>query len=286
MMWWRLVVLVVAVVMTGCSSTPVAQDIAQNQANEIVAVLAENGISAIARKGSGGQSRYSVEVDSEHYTEAVSLLHRHGLPGEPKRSFTELVSPQGLIPNSREMESLRLDRALGVELEEALQNYPGVASARVIVRSSFMKEGAEPGVSAVVQRLPDAQVNAEALTGIIARAVPGVVTERILVAIEVAATPPTGAALVEGAVNNDGHVVRVPLVPFVFLRVPKDEYNYFVFGLLGCLFVLGLVGAVVGYWWGFYHRTKPGFDDDMVESRSLRLERPRRDVPEIEGRSE
>lgn len=285
MKWWRsVVVFVAAVVMTGCSSTPIAQDIGQSQANEIVALLADNGISAIARKGSGGQGRYLVEVDSEYYTQAVSLLHRHNLPGEPKRSFSDLVTPHGFIPNSREMESLRLDRALGVEIEEALQNYPGVASARVIVRSSFLKDGGEPGVSAVVQRHIDGEVNVEALSGIIARAVPGVAPERILVAVEVAPAPLSGAAVVEGAVNNAGAVVRVPLVPFVFLRVPKDEYNYFVFGLVGALLVLGGVGAILGYWFGFYHRTKPGFDEDLVDPRQLRLERARRDVPEIEGR--
>ncbi len=285
MMSWRSVVAVIAVVvMTGCGSTPIAQDIAQNQANEIVALLADNGISSAARKSSGGQGRYVVEVDAEHYTQAISLLHRAGLPGEPRRSFSDMVMPQGLIPNSREMESLRLDRALGVEIEEALQNHPGVASARVIVRSSFVKEGGEPGVSAIVQRHVDANVNIEALTGIIARAVPGIAPERIMVALETATSQPSGVASVEGAVNAAGSVVRVPLVPFVFLRVPKDEYNYFVFGFVGALVVLCGVGAVIGYWFGFYHRTKPGYDEDMVDPRQLRLDRSRRDVPEIEGR--
>jgi hypothetical protein len=73
-------------------------------------------------------------------------------------------------------------------------------------------------------------------------------------------------------------------VPFLFLRVPKDEYNYFVFGLVGALLVLALVGAILGYWWGFYHRGKSGLDDVGGDPRQLRLERARREIPEIEGR--
>jgi type III secretory pathway lipoprotein EscJ len=282
--WRTIAMLVVAVWLAACSSTPIAQDIAQSQANEIVALLADNGISAVAHKSGGGQGRYTVEVAAEHYTAAVSLLHRHGLPGEVKRSFADMVAPQGLIPNSREMEALRLDRALGVELEETLLNYPGVVAARVIVRSSFLKEGATPGVSAVIQHRAESPVNAEALSAVISRAVPGVAPERILVALEVAAPRGGGDSGVEGAVNLAGEVVRIPLVPFLFLRVPKDEYNYFVFGLVGGLLVLGIVGAIVGYWWGFYHRGKGGFEENGGEPRPLRLDRTRREIPEIEGR--
>lgn len=266
--------------MVACSSAPIAQDIAQSQANEIVALLADNGISAVAQKGSGGGARYSVEVDAEYYTRAISLLHRHGLPGEVKRSFNELVAPQGLIPNSREMESLRLDHALATEIEEAVSNHPGVASVRVIVRASFLKDKSEPAVSAVIQQKPGAALNAEALTGVIQRAVPGMRPENVFVSMESAPALSAGDGGLEGVVNVGGAVVRVPLVPFLFGRVPKDEYKLFTFGLVGCLVLLGCVGGVLGYWWGYYHRAKPVFDDNDPDARHLRLDRVRRDLPE------
>lgn len=281
-MAWRrgIIALGVAIVIAGCSSTPIAQDIAQSQANEIVALLAENGISAVARKGTGGQSRYTVEVDAEHYTAAITLLHRAGLPGEEKRSFADLVAPQGLIPNSRDMEALRLDHALGAEIETALLNHPGIITARVIVRSSIVQERGEPAVSAVIQYRPEAAVNREALGGIIARAVPGVRPDNVFLALEPAPSPGAFKVGTEGAANVDGQVVRVPLVPFLFGRVPKDEYNLFTFGLVGSFILLGCVGAVLGYWWGYYHRARPLFDENEGESRQPRLERLRRDLPE------
>ncbi len=278
--WRRFLGLGLAMYVAGCSSAPIAQDVAQSQANEIVALLADNGISAVARKGSGGQSRYTVEVDAGYYTEAVSLLHRAGLPGEEKRSFADLIAPQGIIPNSRDMEALRLDHALAAEVEAALANHPAVASARVIVRSSFTQEKSEAAVSAVIQYRPDMTVNPESINGIILRAVPGVRPESVYIAIEPAAVAGARRAETEGVTNVAGSVVRVPLVPFLFGRVPKDEYNLFALGLVGSLVLLGCIGAVIGYWWGFYHRAKPLYEEREGDPRQLRLDRLRRDLPE------
>jgi len=278
--WWRFVGLGLAICIAGCSSAPIAQDIAQSQANEIVALLADNGISAVARKGSGGQSRYTVEVDAGYYTEAVSLLHRAGLPGEVKRSFADLIAPQGLIPNSRDMEALRLDHALAAEVEAALTNHPAVMSARVIVRSNFSKDKAEAAVSAVIQHRPEMTVNPESMSGVILRAVPGVRPENVYIAIEPASANGARRSESEGVTNVGGSVVRVPLVPFLLGRVPKDEYNFFTLGLVGSLILLGCVGAVIGYWWGYYHRSKPLFDEREGDPRQLRLDRLRRDLPE------
>jgi len=278
----RFVALVALVcLLAGCGSVPVAQDITQQQSHEIVALLAQHGISATAARETGGQGRYRIEVDGEHYTQAISLLHRHGLPGESKPSFSELVQPHGLLPNSREMEALRLDHAIATEIEETLASHPAILSARAIVRLNFLREGSGPAVSVVAQSRAGAAVTGEALAGIVRRAVPGVAPENIVISVE----PAAGASAVTGEVgawNQDGAVIAVPLVPFILgWRVPRDDYNALVLALLGILVLIAGIGGVLGYWWGWSHSTRGGFEAGQGEgARQLRIERVRRDLPE------
>ena len=60
--------------LTGCNSVPVAQDLNQHQATQIVAALNEKGISAVAARESGSKPKYSVTIRESNYSQAVSIL--------------------------------------------------------------------------------------------------------------------------------------------------------------------------------------------------------------------
>lgn len=266
---------------SSCSGSPIAQDISQVQANEIVAVLNASGISAVAQRETGGKGKYSVEVRRADYSQAVTILHERKLPGETRATFAELVMPSGLLPNSREMDSLRLDRALATELEDLLATHADVFKVRAVVRMHFLRDGLEPGVSLVIQERVGRGVSQKEILDVVSRIVPGIKPEQIVLAVHPASVEQSGGFSAEGAHNVAGTVVRVPLTPFLhFWRVPEDEYVQIVGVVALFLFVVAVVGGIVGYWYSLFQHSREYFETnlpDLVQPRIPRSVRPRPD---------
>ncbi len=231
-----------ALAVAGCGSTPVADDLGQREANEIVAVLRERGIASSVSKGRGS-GRYSVSVGSGKYGEAASVLSRLGLPGERRPSFQEMTATSGIIPSSRAVENLRLDRALAAQIEEQLQTRSDVYSVSAVVRR-HVAGSEKPTVSVIVQRLPGALLTPEEVREVAAHGVLGVSKEDVFVSI--ADSPRfndgAGRALTQGGSD---------LVPFLLLwQVPRDHYNslagFVVISLVIAAALSGLAGYIIG----------------------------------------
>jgi type III secretory pathway lipoprotein EscJ len=245
-----------------CSERSIIDDVEQKQANEIVAFLHEQGIPAEASKGTGAKAKFSVVVRDDDYGAAVALVTKTGFPNTPTQTFDEIIAQRGLLPDSRDMQALRIDRALAVQLEEMLRAVPGISDAKVVVRQHFQSDG--PGASSVSVVIStdhsvagDAIVNEDSLRQLIAKSLPSVDPAQVLLRID--RLPDTvkrmGMAR-EGALREDESVVRIPLTRFLFGKhVPADEYGGFVFVFCGSLVLIGILGALLGYWYGFFQRS-------------------------------
>lgn len=244
--------------LVGCSDVPVAEDLSQSQATEIVAVLNESGIGASASRGQAGRGKYKVEVSSSRYADAVVLLHRRGLPGEPRLSFDELVSQRGFLPNSREMEALRLDRAIAAEIEETVGNNPSVLTARVLVRS-VAAEGTGPSASVSLRIKAGSSLDPSLVRQIVSGAIPGISAERIDIQLH-EEQPTPGIAQAVGVVpSNSPAIVQVPLTNFLWVwRVPRDDYNGLALALLGALLSALALGAGLGFGLGLHKSNREG----------------------------
>jgi len=233
-----------------CNEVVLREDLTQEQALEIIAALGEQGIVAHGSKERGGRSRYKVELAGEHYSQAVVLLKERGLPTEARQSSQELLAQRGIVPNPRDFEALRLDRAIAAEVEETLQNNPSIVSARVVVRlnSKGRDPETEPRVAVMLKLRSNAKIEAAEIGEIIRSAVPGVKTENIKVSSsqELPAQP---LGDTEG-VDNQGYkkTVRVPLVKFLGLwRVPNDDYKSVAISIIIGIVVIFFLGAAIRF---------------------------------------
>lgn len=234
-----LITCALVLLVTGCGSSPVADDLGQREANQIVAVLRDNGIDATTEKGRGSKARYTVSVASSKFGESVSLLFKLGLPGEKKASFAELMAPSGILPSSQGVEDLRLDRAIASEVEELLEGHNGVSSANVVVRSHSINSGAESSVSIVILKKKGGGLVESDIRQVVGRAVPGVRTENILIAFSEASS----AAMATPGSDS--------LVPFlVYWKVPESEYTRLAFLFVALLSLVATLAVVGGYIWG------------------------------------
>ncbi len=236
--------------LAGCSRETVAKDVNLNQANEIVAVLNGQGLSAQIEESSQGRGKYSVSVREEQYSPSVAVLNDRGLP---KRSrFQEIVEPQGLIPNSREMEALRVDYARSLEVQELLQSHPAVSSAAVTVSRDYAAELNDAGAAVILSLRSGKSLSKEEVVELVSRVVPGIKVENIAVSMH-ALGESANMLVVEGATNVGGKLVRVPLVTFLFgLRVAEDDYGLFVGVIFGFLFLVALLASILGFSYGSY----------------------------------
>jgi type III secretory pathway lipoprotein EscJ len=239
-----LIIVVLSII--GCGSTPVANDLSQRESLEIIAALRERGIEATSSKERGGKGQYSVVVSSSEFGRAASILHSLGLPGEHKASFSELVAPSGILPSSKNVEDLRIDRARAAEIEDLLKGYPVVSKANVLVRYQALENSATPSVSIVVQKRAEASLDLSQVKQLVARAIPGIKDEDVVVSVtdvvSSKAATPEGEAAPSGA-----------LVPFlVFWRVPEGDYNGLALIMIGLLVSVSLMAGLAGYIFGQY----------------------------------
>jgi type III secretory pathway lipoprotein EscJ len=235
---------------TACGTSPVADDLSQREANQIVAALQSRGVDSTPEKERGAKGRYSVVVSSSDLSKAASLLAELSLPAERKASFSELVASSGFLPSSREVESLRLDRALAAELEDLVMGHPAIAAAHIVVRShSVAAQAGAASISVVAQKKAGAEVAPETIRDVVARSVPGVQGDAVVVLLSEAPriTEPSGAA---------EHVANA-LTPFlVFWRVPTSEYNGLAGLFIGLLVLVAGMAGVGGYIFGQYALSK------------------------------
>jgi len=239
----RLLVLVVGIL--GCGSTPVANDLSQRDSLEIIAALRDRGIEASSTKERGGKGQFSVTVSSADFGRAVSILHSLGLPGERKASFSELVAPSGILPSSKNVEDLRIDRARAAEIEDLLKGYPAVTKVHALVRYQALESGSAPSISVVVQKRHDGVLDSEEVRGLVARAVPGIKSEDVVVSVTDVVPVTVSPAVAQQHTGS--------LVPFlVFWSVPESEYNGLALIMIGLLVSVALMAGLAGYIFGQY----------------------------------
>lgn len=233
------VVVLFTLALAGCGSTPVADDLAQREANEIVAVLRERGITGSVSKGRGS-GRYSVSVASAKYGEAASVLSRLGLPGERRATFQEMTATSGIIPSSRAVENLRLDRAIAAQIEDLLQARSDVYATSAVVRR-HVAGSEKPSVSVIVQRLPGATLTPDEVRDIAAHAVLGVSKEDVFVSIG-------DSPRFKDAAGRDLPQEGADLVPFLLLwQVPRDHYNSLAGVVVVLLVIVAALSGLAGY---------------------------------------
>ncbi len=209
--------------LTACGEVPIAEDLNHSQAREVVATLSRSGISASFERERRGSKSYSVTVRSRDFDRSIRILDDHGLPEEPREAFLDSLSTSSFLPDSREVEALRLDHALAVQLEKLLENLPRVISARAIVRYHFTGDKGK-GASLVIRSTGMEEKEIEEVKKVVFSIVPGMKQEGLYISLHTQ----------DQTEVIDSSEPDVPLENFLFgWRVAKDDYTGLAISLLG-----------------------------------------------------
>jgi type III secretion protein J len=128
---WSIAALLSCVLLiAGCSQqTDLFGGLSEQDANEVIATLAEHSIEAHKRSEKTG---LVVAIDSDQINRAIRVLDAAGLPRQTRASLGEIFKKEGVISTPLE-ERARYIYALSQELEATLSQIDGVVVARVHV---------------------------------------------------------------------------------------------------------------------------------------------------------
>lgn len=218
-----------------------------HQSVEVVVALNRAGIFSDRRQTSTGKNtNYSVYVQKSDYAHALEILHEYELPRQKSNELEQLLNTSSLM--SSELATLRVNRALSLEIERILSDLPGVVTAKALVHNSsvarsLFEEKSKPSASILIKYFSDQPsklpFDKETIIQVILKSIPEISQEQIslnLVKVE----PPTSW------LNSDNLSKRLRyLRPFAF-RVPQEDLTRAKYQLVGVLLLICFAGFLLG----------------------------------------
>ena len=135
--------LALAVALAGCS-TELYSNLSEREANQMVQVLARDGIDAT--RSSSADGKFKISVASADFSLAVAKLSAAGLPRKDYGSLGEVFNADKLVSTPFE-ERARFMHALNEELAASLTEIDGVVSARVHINMPEQEVSLDPKTS-------------------------------------------------------------------------------------------------------------------------------------------
>ncbi|HSP06147.1 MAG TPA: hypothetical protein VLR94_03170 [Acidobacteriota bacterium] len=127
-----LVLMSIALLGLGCKQA-INQGLTEDQANEILVILDQNGIHGDKVLEPGGETaKFSIEVTQRDASQAWQVLRENDLPKPPNRGFADVFGKTSLIPTAMEEKALYMEAVTG-ELGKTIESINGVVAARVHV---------------------------------------------------------------------------------------------------------------------------------------------------------
>ena len=125
----RLPALLLLLLLAGCK-VDLLTGLAENDANQMLALLQGNAISAAKVRQKDG--RDTLMVEQAQFGRAVEMLREAGFPRQRFESMGDVFQPSGLVASPLQ-ERARFLWALGQELSRTISDIDGVLTARVQV---------------------------------------------------------------------------------------------------------------------------------------------------------
>ena len=116
----------------GCGGTELQHGLTEDQANEVLVVLQQNGVDAKKVLEAGEHPTWAISVPAASASRSWKVMKDHDLPRAPQQGLSETFGKGSLIPTATEEKALYMN-ALCNELGQTIQRIDGVITARVHV---------------------------------------------------------------------------------------------------------------------------------------------------------
>lgn len=261
----RIFLVLVVILLCACDSeTIVANDRTQSQAVELVALLNSHGISGSVEQRRGSQSRFNVSVPERYFNQAIALVHKFGLAGDPDPTFNDLLSNGSFLPASRAVEAFKLDLALAALVEQSLKTMSEVQNAKVVIRQNSNAARTNPSGSVVILLKPEASLSEESVRALLKAALPEVDSKDLVITISNGSY--AQSSLTVQAIDNDNDtLVSLPLRDFVYWKVPEGEFKGLAWFFIALLVLAAAIFTAIGFLMAYLRYNKAVIDPQFTE---------------------
>ncbi len=204
--WRCLCVGCIVLLLGACGSrVELLSQVSESQANDVIAALAGQGISA--EKISGKEGAMSVQVPEDRIAHAIEIIRAAGLPREPFARMGDVFKKDGLISSPTE-EHARMVFALSQELSATISKIDGVIYAQVHVvlpEHAGFGESGNPSSAAVFIKYQDTASLEEVVPQIrrlVANSIPGLTYDKVSVELVPSAPQISGAGAAAGPLDS------------------------------------------------------------------------------------
>lgn len=165
------IAVIVLVTLVSCGGIALYQNLSEEDANEILVLLNENGIKAKKQtEVRQNETFWSVVVPDRDMARARELLMQHNLPRKRELGLTGVYKEKGLIPTPDEQKA-RYILALKGEIINSLERIPDVVDADVVLNiptkeefSTAEEKAKQRPTASVIVKLKPAEGQAVSLT--------------------------------------------------------------------------------------------------------------------------
>ena len=171
-------------------STEIIHDVEENEANEILAALQQQGVSGEKlRNAQGSKASYTVKVSHSDAVQTWQVLRQENLPRPKRKGLGEIFGNPGLVPTATQ-ERAMIHHALAGELSKTLQSVEGVLEAHVHLVLPSRDPLAPPDVprsapraSVLLRIIPPSPLEKEQVQKLVAGSVDGLDPQAVSVII-------------------------------------------------------------------------------------------------------
>ncbi|MEW4486697.1 type III secretion system inner membrane ring lipoprotein SctJ [Thalassoglobus sp. JC818] len=191
----------VLLLLSGCSDVDLYSNLHEREANEMMAILLDGGISCTKGEGDEDQT-WKLKVGSENFSRAVKILTASGYPTDRHVRMGDVFKKSGLVSSPTE-DRIRFVYALSEEIAETISRIDGVVDSRVHVvlpdNDPFSDSTKPSSASVYIKHRSDVDLTAEKMEikDLVAKSIEGLASDEIEVfldEVEPIAPPPEEGA--------------------------------------------------------------------------------------------
>lgn len=140
-----IIIIAIVLCLSACRKVDLYHDLSEEEANEILVALQQEGISVgKVKEVRQNEVFWTVQVDRKRIADARRLLVEHHLPHKSELGLSGVYKEKGLIPTPDEQKARYL-LALKGEIINSLKKIPDVVDADAILNIPSPEEFASPG---------------------------------------------------------------------------------------------------------------------------------------------
>jgi type III secretion protein J len=224
----------------GCSQVELYSNLPEQEANEMMAALIENGISC--SKQAGNEETWSLKVGADQFAPSVRVLKDLGYPRDKFANMGAVFQKSGLVSSPSE-ERIRFMHALSQELSHTLSQIDGVITARVHIvlpENNPFGENVKPSSAAVfIKYRQGATVETmiPAIKELVLSGIEGMTADKVTVSV-FEADPPKAPAEMEA---------REQFADVAGIRVSKESARK-LWTVLGVSIAAAVIGLLAAAW--------------------------------------